>query len=814
MLHHRQMIRRTRRFLASAGVLGALAGCPQCTPEAVGEDVARLTVRNVHAMMLLLEDDDTCGFASSAVRAGARIEGSAGSDGSVTYTVEDCTVELGGGRDILEDCNGVTLRGFGRVILSATRTVRGTVTGNAEDPVIPASADAVTVTIQEARLDDFRVTRSDNEDSLRMIEGTLSAEASPRQAVAEGSGLCTVSTPNIAFRNIRYEDAQVRVFEEDREYEADIEESDIRAQLGRGATQENTVAGSMTVYGADVDVAGDDVLEDDYNRQEFIAGYACQSAIAEPVSFDCIDLETATADATARLGLIAFDALTGVLEADTSCGFSSTTAAATAQAVGAPGTEGTITTTLNSCALEFGQLRTLPPDCTGRSVTLSGAVLVSGTRVVRGLVTGDPDAPVVPLTSQPATYTLNLTFVDLGIGTTDDDNALLVHSGTARGVVSPMFYVGSATGTCSVATPNMDFTDVDWRGVELTLTADVGTFDIEVEQSDLSGTRGITAAGTNRLEGTITIGGDRVSVDAENRGFDPSFNATDFAASWQCQASLATPLSSACRDAARAELGNQAAAQTVVTLGIAREAIERDAACGFSSADVAADVVLEPQADGLVAATYTLPVDGCAITAAVPASLFVDCLGDTTTVVGSLSARGTKTVIGAPTGDPAAPVLPLSTSAVRYALDFTFADLTFQKAGEPFGLTVHSGGVSAVMSPRLAQSPATGACTIATPIAAYEDVTWTDADVTLASSGTGAAAITIVSSAIDAQAGRGVDAVNTLEGTVTLLGDALALDGPLDPEFDPDVFALTWACAANGSPVLVDDATCALAAVE
>lgn len=810
-------LHRTRRWIGVVGALGALTGCPECAPEQVGEGIARLTVRNVYGMVVLLGEDESCGFASPAVLGAALVQGSPGALGTVTYRVDDCTIDLGDGRVFLEDCNGVTLRGSGRVTLSATRTVEGTLTGNPQNPIIPASADAVTIEITEAQLDDFQVTRSDSEDSVRMLDGTLTAVAVPRLAVSASTGLCTVSTPNTAFRNIRYDDANVRMFTDNREFEADVLESNIRAQLGRRGEEENTVGGTMTVFGSDVDVEGDDVLDDDYDRETFLSGYACREDIATPVSFECIALEDTLSDASARLGLAGLASLAAVLDADTTCGFSSPAALQGAQLVGIPGSEGTLSLTVTDCALDLTQSTTLPADCSGWSRTLQGVAVVQGTKVVRGLITGDPAAPILPLTSQPITTTLDLVFNNLRVGNTVDDNALLIRSGTARAVVQPALYVGRETGLCTVATPNVDFSEVTWEDANVSIVSSNGTFDLIIEEAALSGTSGTTAAGTNLLQGTITVNGEERALNADNRGLDPAYDAETFAASWQCNAELALPLSSACREAGLAVLGGGAAAQGMRNISLSARTVEQDTACGFSSPTTIASATFVEDVDGLITATFTLPEGGCTISHPTPFDLFTDCLGQTTTMTGTLIATGTKTITGIATGDPASPILPTRTNAMRFDLDFVFNEVGFQTGEAPVGLIVHSGSASAAVSPRLALDPVTETCTIAVPIVTLADVTWADANVTLPFNVGGEEAQTILvleGSDLNAQAGSGLNQQNTLQGTVRILGDSQPLDGPLDPDFNAEAFASTWNCAALGSPQLVDDARCALAAAD
>src|SRR5688500_9262123 len=80
---------RTLPLLAAV----SLAVAPACQlermfPEKVAAGVARLSFRNAAVLTSLVSADATCGFASEAVLASAKITGEVGSVGALTWTVE------------------------------------------------------------------------------------------------------------------------------------------------------------------------------------------------------------------------------------------------------------------------------------------------------------------------------------------------------------------------------------------------------------------------------------------------------------------------------------------------------------------------------------------------------------------------------------------------------------------------------------------------------------------------------------------------------------------------------------------------------
>src|SRR4051812_34190701 len=115
--------------------LAALATAAGCTnpADSVANGVARLTIRNVGAVATIINADTTCGFSSDAVKAAAVLNGSVGGQGSLVLTVTDCEIDLANS-EISKTCDdpAVSTTVNGKIKVSATRTVVGTLTGSAE----------------------------------------------------------------------------------------------------------------------------------------------------------------------------------------------------------------------------------------------------------------------------------------------------------------------------------------------------------------------------------------------------------------------------------------------------------------------------------------------------------------------------------------------------------------------------------------------------------------------------------------------------------------------------------------------------------
>ncbi|HEY4220751.1 MAG TPA: hypothetical protein VGO62_05395, partial [Myxococcota bacterium] len=347
--------------------LFTVTSCAQCAPDQVGQGVARLTIRNVGAMVSLVAADTACGFASDAVNAGAVATGDVGGAGKLTFTVTSCSIDAGKSKDLGKDCAGADTTAAGKVVISATKEIVGTLTGDADNPIVPAGPDSVTITISKAEFTSFEVTSSTSANKLTQVKGSLSAVAKPRLAVSASTGACAVVTPNVQFSKIAYAASTVHVDSPDNTFDADVTTSDISAQNGAGPGGENTISGSMTVFGSKVDVKDDGKLDPDYDAAKFKAGYVCTDDLAAPESFVCADLTPALADGAARLTIKMLATITSLIDADASCGFSSAGVQGAPTVTGTPGGAGSLAFTATACTLTFADETTLSPDCGGAS---------------------------------------------------------------------------------------------------------------------------------------------------------------------------------------------------------------------------------------------------------------------------------------------------------------------------------------------------------------------------------------------------------------------------------------------------------------
>lgn len=807
---------RSLRFACLAGALGALAGCPQCAPDLVSVGVAQLTVRNVGAMVSLVNADSACGFDSDAVKTAAAVEGAIGSEGKLTFTVTGCVIDLGAtAAPVSEDCTGNKTTASGKITVSATREVGGVLTGNPDSPIVPGGPDAVKITLTSVAFENFEVTSSSSDARLNMISGSISAFVAPRLAASDpasaSAGACAIATPNVSFTDISYAAGSLaHVTSADNSFDVDIAASKLSAQNGKsGAGDENLLSGEITVFGSAQTLAPQ-ALDPEFDAAKFAEGYACTADLSSPESFTCADLTPRLADGAARLTVKMLGTVAGLIEADTVCGFSSEAVQGAPAVSGATGGDGSLTFTVADCVISFAELTALAADCDDVATTVAGSITVSGTKVVSGHLSGNTATPFIPTTDQPAVVTLSVVVDGFTVGSNADDNALRADSGTLTGVVRPQVFIGSDTGVCSVSSPNAGFDDVTWTDAALLVTSASGSFSIAVDGAALEAANGTSPAGTNELTGQVTIGGVEFPVPSDAAGLNPTFDVAAFDAAWQCAPTLALPpaTGAACAASLDGRVATGIAALTARAFGTAVSIVDDDATCGFSSVGVA---VVGATFDGAVGdpdvtATFTLPAAGCTFT--LPPGFLgpPDCNGDQTAITGTVIVTGTKTVTGWRTGDLAEPIVPSSAQPATFSLSMTFTDFLVVPAGATSTMSV-SGTLEGELQPRVGIDGTTGACSIATPNVTFIGLSWVDGAMTLVSDGN-TFVETVTASDINAQNGSDGVATNTLAGTITVSGGAQTISAPLDPAFVQADFDATYLCAANGSPVLADDATC------
>ncbi|MCB9649524.1 MAG: hypothetical protein H6730_23425 [Deltaproteobacteria bacterium] len=791
----RSRVRTT--LLVTALALSTSACLEQCAPGRVGAGVARLTVRNVGTLVQVINDDAACGFESPDVKYGFTVDGEPGQVGSATWRVEGCNLDFSQTPYTSEDCQGVVTEVTGKALVSATRTIRGTLTGDRDQPVVPLAPDAVEVRLDDVALDAWKVESSDSDAVMINVSGHVSAAARPRLAASASSGICMIPTPNLELAEVVYTDAQVHVAAEGRRFYVDVASSRLGAVNGRAGEQENFLGGQITVWGHDVDLPNDDDgLNPDYDPERFTEGFSCTDDLAVPVDYTCAGLGPVLAQGASRLTIRTLGAVAQLVEEDTTCGFTSDAVLRDIRITeGQIGGLGTAEFTVSGCTLRFPERSVVKTSCSGAETVVSGEVTVSAKKVMRGRLTGDLEQPVVPMDDHPADVILErIQGVDFRVG--EAGTALTLVQGSLSGELHPRTAMDTELGACGFKTPIARFSAVRYlEPTDVVIEAPEGTFETTLEASDLTALNGPWDGEENLLRGTISLMGETYSLptDARDDGLDPEYARAAFDVGWQC-GTLDTEAPFECTFVE--PLGQGAAQLTALLTGTLANALEADTTCGFSSDAVRFSPEItgelgEPGGTGV----FTI-AEPCVLALTEPTVLREDCHGKKTWAQGTVRLTGTKTLRGYVSGDPVEPIVPTTWDPAEIAIDADFTDLVMWTEPGENALTVHGGRLQATVRPRTAIDTKTGACSLPTAVAKMEAMTWTNAALRVESEGR-AFEISVAGSNLTAVNGRRDAEENSLVGSIVVDGVSVAVPVKgqgLDPEYDAATFLASFTC--------------------
>ena len=800
------------------GVVAAMGGCQieRLFPDRVGAGAARLTVRNAAVLAKIVDDDTTCGFSSPQGKAAFVVDGEVGQVGTVTWTITACVLELGKPHVVNEDCHGVSRSAGGRVTIDAVRTVRGILTGNDETPVVPLTNDAVTVAY-EANVEDFIVLMSDSASSVQVNRGHLSFAADVHLAVSESRDVCSIDTADVTIRSLKATGAHYTIDNEGSVFDVEVPTLAVSAQLGRWGDTENTIAGSITVWDAIVDVGADPVLDPAYDRATFEASFACQEDLKVPVDYACPDLGTTVVNGAARLLVSNVANLVQVAVADTRCGFSSPAVLAAARRtgeIGRPG--GEVAFTIDApCTIELPEATVIGQDCLGERTVARGRASIRGTMRQRGRLTGDPLEPVLPESRDAITIDFDVDFDDESGGwrvmsapagaAVDEASSFAVSRGGLTGSMSPRLAKDTSLGACALPTPTVALRDLVIKPGTAGLLRTTGlAIAVAFVDGALTAQAGDRDGFENRLDGRVTVdvlGQAGRSIDVSGP-LDPDYDAATARAAWACTEHLEVPTSDA--DCAFGPvLAENIGRLAIQTAGTLASLINGDDVCGFEDATGVLLFPSDVEGDSGELGSMSWDVAECAIPAPSPRRIAVDCAGTATWVEGDATfvdvgrtVRGEREkklfVIDS--------IIPRDPAAVdvflrEVALD-GFATYTIPAgADEPPGLlTIHTGVLSAEVHPALgARADDPGVVDVPTPVAFMTDVRLT-ADATLVAQGK-TFHVRIDATDLTATNGRFRGEENVLRGSVSLDGVTYALDDvALNPDYQAAAFEEAYVC--------------------
>ena len=731
----------------------------------------------------------------------------------MTFTVTGCAIDLGAGTELAPDCGGEVTTVSGALRVDAVRTVKGQLTGDPEAPIIPLSPDAVQIDVA-ATLSNFNVRTTGADTGLRIRAGDLGLSAQVYLAVSESLGACAVPTKNPTFHAVTLEDAQAEVDSGDSVFDVEVPALSVTAQVGRCGDDENTLSGEVTVWDTRVEVPIDgefDGLDPDYDTDEYLESYACIEDLAQPISYDCPDLRPRLAQGVAQLTVSTYGNVAKIVDKNTNCGFKSPAVIAARQSTGPLGQDGgSIRYAVDNCRIDFDGPTLIATDCNGKETYAEGTVWVTGSKTVSGIITGDPDTPVIPTTRDPGIVSLSLVFENFAISTSTSDSKLLVRAGAMSGTNRTRTALDEASGACSIPTANTAFENLRWEGADVTLFSGPKQFNLPLQDSALQAQNGVKDDRENFLAGEVVIDGVTYGIPVEGEPvLDPAYDPEVFQDSIACLGPIVE--AGACRRAFTTTLAAGAARLMIQTAGTIASQVNADDGCGFETLLVQVDPSLVVGEAGEMG-SMTWEIEQCQLG---DGSTFVyaeNCAGGKTWVEGTATVDAKRTVFGERFDkfnvldlivvDAIAPKDRESViiELVDVKLDEYAAYSIAAGASAPAGrLKIHTGTLSARVMPITGENTEDyGTFDIPTPVAILTDVVFENVSATL-TSGARTFELSIDDVRLSAINGAYAGQANTVSGTLTVNGEAIALDPmPLDPAYDQADFDATYLpCTPN-----------------
>jgi hypothetical protein len=528
----------------------------------------------------------------------------------------------------------------------------------------------------------------------------------------------------------------------------------------------------------------------------------------------CADYQV-PAQEISRLSIELASAIAHLLEKDDNCGFESPPNKAGQRIEGVPGEVGFAIRSVENCELELSSASALLFGCDGEG-EISGEVRVSAERRLVGLITEseNPDEMLIP--AGPDALTLELTsaeMIDFSVRDGERDNFITVREGTISGIIAPKL-AEDENGFCGARTRHTGFQSINLERAMVRYTDAGREFNAIIQGSLLNAVRGEYADNENILQGEIAINGtrQRIPVSADDVELDPDYNAGTFEKTFACPANttLKLPVAYECRGSGSivAPPDLSGVADDLGRLSIRGFAqlvsyLDADPRCGFSSPTAKQSAVTDGPIGG--EGTITFSSDRCLVDLLPGSVLGTDCSGEQIIAGGRVALSGKKTVRGRLTGDNSGdPVIPLTEDAVTIEVTEMRFD-QFELVENNRRIRWDDGVLRGKLSPRLAYDTESTACSFATDIARFENLTYENTNVFL-SEGDQEFSTTIATAQLQATSGLWGDKENSLSGIIFFAGQEYRMGGELqqtslDPNYDRSAFDRSWQCGTVKLPV-------------
>lgn len=773
----------------------------------VAMGIARLSSRHAAALLAAVDADARCGFQSAAAKASVKVTGQPGDDGEATWTVNDCALVFEPEQKLDTDCDGSELWLGGRAFVTATRTVKGVVTSDLDQPLAPDAADAAKVQLH-VRFERFTVRESTSDTRMTARSGSLAVIAHPRLAVSASLGVCSVPTPQLKLEDLQLKDSDFELSRGGRELRVKVPGAKFSAQVGQGVEHENWLEGKVTVWETEVEVPAPvdaEGLVPGYQRDAFIRSFQCRRDLQVPVSHACPPPREKPAQGVAALSVKLLGAVARQVEKDATCGFAAPAVKTAFVAAGTLGSKASGAWTLPApCTLKFPAGTVADRDCLGNETFLEGEVEVSGTRTVRGWLTGDPAEPVVPATSTPATLALTLKPRHLKLSDNRTQHVLVLNGGAMTGTLEPKTALDKATRACSLATPAAKVT-VAHDGVSAEVHSGSISVPLLITRSALDANSGPL----NRLAGTVTAAGQQLQVPSASAApvLDPAFDAARFEDSYRCDANLEVPADEAACSFAK-PLAEGAARMLVRNTAALARLVNDNGNCGFQNEDILKEPYLVTGRPGQLGRMGWQA--WCGVGSGGRTQLSKDCNQVVTTVEGSATVPATRVVDGV--RDEicgglfnlfcADTIIPIKSDAVEFKLGNVRLN-NFGVGNDEGRLVIRSGTLSSTVRPMQGRRRSNGRYDLGTPVGGVSDLKLQGAVVTL-TTGKKTFTFPVTDTHLEAFNGAFAGRKNSLSGALTVDGVRVDLGNlELAPGYDQLAFDKAYACTNDLTAVLV-----------
>jgi hypothetical protein len=803
-------------ILALAAATGGCQ-CEKLFPDEVAMGVARLSVRNIGTAISLISKDTRCGFASGAAISHATVSGTIGGEGTMTIHIDGCVLDLGSRlQPVSKDCSGVETQAAGTVTVSGTLTVVGHITGDAETPVVPSAADAVSFDLTMS-FSDYEVRASDSKAGLRIESGTAHVLAQPHLGASASLGVCSIATTDLTFNSIQYDDAHMQVDPDSGFFPVDVPTSNFSAQVGRWNGRENDLTGKLTVWDHESTVPSSDDydgLQPGYQRTNFEAAFACTKDLAQPLSYQCKDIEATLAENLARLTVSTFGQLAAYYDQETTCGFASPQAQRAQTVSGAElGRQGaTVTVPISTpCELRFDRPTVIWQTCNGVQTIVQGTVSATGIKEVSGLNTGNIATPIIPNKRQAGGASLRMDLSNLSIRRSDLTAELKFKSGTLSGHAKAALGLDTSLQVCSMKSSTASFDQLKLENADVVLISDGRSFNLPSASTDLSAVNGRIGAQENTINGRVVLGSRLFPVGTERAPLplDPNYDSARFLSDDACLPNFQATTSDADCELYPL-LGGIAARLMVQTAGAIASMVNSNTDCGFANT---LDVLLWPTnviGNPGEMGTMTWEVSGCSVGTSPPSVFKTDCLKTASVAGGRSITHVTRTVAGEREVMYALvdSIKPRDPKSVIISLDaklreFSSYDLPWGESQPPKAVTWHTGTLTGVVEPYTGDDSADpGRFDIPTPLARFRNLGVKNGDVTINALGM-TFRMRVDQANVTAQNGVYLGKGNFVQGDITIDGHALHIDpSALDPDYDQASFDDSYRCTTNLVSVL------------